>query len=605
MKEIPHNIKNILKNLPLQPGVYIMKDTGTNIIYIGKANSLKKRVASYFRKSGLDPKTQVLIKNISDIEYIVTDSEIEALVLESTLIKKHRPRYNIRLKDDKRYPYIAVTLSESYPRVIITRRLLRNGDRYFGPYTDAKAARSAVYTVNTIFKLKECAKKLPLKNRERPCLNFHMKRCPGLCQGTTSAGEYNTLVEKAVQFLNGDIEPVLGSLGQLMSDFSRKQEYEKAAQIRDIISDIRTISEKQKVYTPIGMDQDLIGISNQEGEAVVVIFQFRSGALIGRKILIFENISFHETGETLKSSIINYYDNIKIPPRIVTQFPVADKKLLADHLRIKSGAKVKISVPVSKAEKSIMNMLQKNIDIIIADRNAARNHEEKIKGLIDLKNILKMEDMPEIIECFDISNIQGKLAVASMVRFRHGAPDRSGYRRYKIKSYDSANDPGMIHEAVGRRIQYLVNEELELPDLVVIDGGRPQLNRALEIKSAFGLDITIISLAKRFEEIYTGSPEGPIRLSKTSEALKIIQNIRDEAHRFAISYHKKLREREGRKSVIDSIPDIGAKKKNLLLKHFKSVHKIENAGIDEIAGIRGIGRKTAEDIYSFFRKTRG
>ena len=604
MKETPLNIKNILANLPLQPGVYIMKDADGNTIYIGKASSLKKRVASYFKKTGLDPKTEILVKNIYDIEYIVTDSEIEALILESTLIKNHKPRYNIRLKDDKRYPYIAVTLSETYPRVILTRRLLKNGDRYFGPYTDSKAARSAVYTVNTIFKLKECNKKLPLKNRERPCLNFHMKRCPGLCRGATTAGEYNAIVDKAVQFLDGDIEPVLGSLADIMSGYSGKQQYEKAAQIRDIISDIRAISEKQKVYTPIGMDQDFIGITNQEREAIVVIFQFRSGALIGRKILIFENISFHSASDTLKSSIINYYDNIKIPPRIVTRFTVADKKLLSDHLRIKGGQRVKISTPASKSEKSIMNMLQKNIDMIAADRASNKNHEEKLKGLLELKDILKMNDLPEIIECFDISNIQGKHSVASMARFRHGAPEKNGYRRYKIKSFDSPNDPGMIHEAVGRRIQYLLNEELELPDLLVIDGGKPQLNRALEIKAAFEIDITIISIAKRFEDLYTEYSDSPIRLEKTSSALKIIQNIRDEAHRFALEYHKKLRSRESDKSIIDQIPNIGRHKKNLLIKHFKSIDKIKNAGIQELESVAGIGKKTAAYIYTFFRNNR-
>ncbi len=601
MKEIPLNIRNILTALPLQPGVYLMKDTAGKIIYIGKASSLKKRVSSYFQKTGPDPKTLVLVKNIHDIEYIVTDSEIEALVLESTLIKKHRPRYNIRLKDDKRYPYIAVTLSETYPRVILTRRLLKNGDRYFGPYTDAKAARSAVHTVNSIFKLKECKKKLPLKKRERPCLNYHMKRCPGLCQGKTSAEEYNALVEKTMQFLEGDIEPVLTSLAGMMSAYSAKQEYEKAAGIRDIITDIRTISEKQKVYTPIGMDQDFVGTTNQEGEAIVVIFQFRSGVLIGRKILIFENITFHSPGDTLKSSIINYYDNVKIPPRIVTQFPSADRKLLTDHLRIRGGNRVRISTPATKAEKSIMNMLRKNIDMIAADRASGKSHDEKLKGLLELKDILKMEKLPEVIECFDISNIQGKNSVASMARFRHGVPDRSGYRRYRIKSYDSANDPGMIHEAVGRRIQRLVNEGLELPDLIVIDGGKTQLGRALEIKEGFELDITMISIAKRLEELYTEHAENPVRLGKDSPALKIIQNIRDEAHRFALEYHKKLRDGEGRRSVIDRIPNIGSKKKNLLLKHFKSIDKIKNADIGELEAVPGVGKKTAEEIYNFFR----
>jgi excinuclease ABC subunit C len=592
--------KDKLANTPEQPGVYIMKNSAGKIIYIGKATSLKKRVSSYFQKTAHDPKVTILINHIFDYEYVVTDSEIEALLLESTLIKKHKPKYNVRLKDDKRYPYIAVTLSETYPRVIITRRLIKNNDRYFGPYTDVKAARSIVATISSIFKLRLCKKQLPLKSNERPCLNLQIKKCSGLCSGRITKDEYMSIVNNAIKFLEGKVQPVVDELTGLMKDYSENHKYENAAQIRDIIFDIQKVSGGQKVFTPIGADKDYIGIKIHNNEGVIVLFEFRNGILLGRKISVFENIELADKEEMIKTFIIDYYKNLQPPSKIISQYHVSDEEVLEEYLTKLVSKKVNISVPKASEDRAVMNMIEKNLEVIAADRAANQTLLDKKEGLLELKNVLSLNALPDVIECFDISNIQGKNAVASMVRFKGGGPDKSNYRRYRIKSIDSPNDPAMIHEAVARRLQYLVNEEKAMPDLIVIDGGKSQLGRAIEVKKALELNVTIISLAKRFEEIFTENSAGSLKLDKTSPALKIIQNIRDEAHRFAIEYHKKLREKEFKKSVIDDIPGIGEKKKKLLLKHLGSAERIKSSSLEELSILPGVGSKTAKIIYNFF-----
>jgi excinuclease ABC subunit C len=593
--------KDKLANTPDQPGVYIMENSAGSIIYIGKATSLKKRLSSYFQKTAHDLKVSILIDHIFDFEYVITDSEIEALLLESTLIKKHKPKYNVRLKDDKRYPYIAVTLSEDYPRVIITRRLIKNNDRYFGPYTDVKAARSIVSTINTIFKLRLCKKQLPLISNERPCLNLQIKKCSGLCSGKITKEEYMNIVNNAIKFLEGKVQPVIDELMILMAGYSEKHKYENAAQIRDIIFDIQKVSGTQKVYTPIGSDKDYIGIKIHNNEGVIILFEFRNGILLGRKISVFDNIELTDKEEMLKTFIIDYYKNMPPPSKIISQYRVNDEEVLEQYLTKMISRKVHISVPRASDDRGVMNMIEKNLEVIAADRAASQMLLNKREGLLELKNMLSLDNLPDIIECFDISNIQGLNAVASMVRFKGGSPEKSGYRRYRIRGYDSPNDPAMIHEAVSRRLQYLVNEEKGLPDLIVIDGGKSQLGRALEVKKALELNVTIISIAKRLEEIFTENNPESIKLDKASPALKIIQNIRDEAHRFAIEYHKKLRANEFKKSLIDDITGIGEKKKKLLLKQLGSVERVQSSSLEELNELPGLGSKTAKIIYDFFQ----
>lgn len=593
-------IKEILTRLPDEPGVYLMLGSDRNIIYVGKANSLKKRVTSYFTGRNHDPKTSILVKNINDIEYIVTETEIEALLLESNLIKKHKPKFNVRLKDDKRYPYIAVTLNEDYPRIIYTRNINRNTDKYFGPYTDARAAKNSAAMINNLFKLKTCRRPLPLKSGERPCINYQIKKCSGACNNLITKEEYRDLIDDAVNFLEGNIEPVTASLNRRMKEYSENMNFEKAASVRDIIFDIQKISQSQNVDIPTITDQDFIGAGVFGGEVIAVLFEFRHGILTGRKINVFDNAEYTTAEDVLRIFILDYYNNKEIPSRIVTEYTIPDSKLLSEHLSEKSGRKINLVKAGSSEDKGILNMIRKNIDIITADRKSAEENNPAA-ALLDLAEALKLDEEPDIIECFDISNFQGTDSVASMARFSLGRPDKSGYRRYKIRGYETANDPGMIHEAVSRRLQYLVNEKHGLPDLIVIDGGPTQLARALEAAANFNPDLKIISIAKKFEEIYTSPGEKPLRLRENSHGLKLIQRVRDEAHRFAVTYHRKLRDKKLTDSVLDIIPDIGEKTRKLLIKHFSSIEKISGAELNELQKVEGIGEKTALKIYNYFR----
>jgi excinuclease ABC subunit C len=596
-----HKIEQILSSLPDSPGIYMMLDAGGKIIYIGKANSLKKRVSSYFRKSGHDAKTGVLVKNICDIEYIATDSEIEALLLENNLIKKHKPKFNVRLKDDKRYPYIAVTLNEEYPRIIYTRNINKKRDRFFGPFTDARAAKNTAALINRTLKLKTCRRDLPLKKNERPCLNFQINRCSGACTGKITKEEYRALIDDALNLLEGNIDPVMESLNRRMKKASLEMDYEKAARLRDIIFDIQKISETQKVEVPSGINQDYIAAGIFGDEALLVIFEFRNGILTGRKINIFDNAKYSEAEDIIRTFMIDYYNEGEIPSRIVCETRINDLNIISSHLSEKASKKVSISAAVSQNDKSVIRLIKKNIDMIAAERSISRENTPDA-GTAALQEALKLDSEPLIIECFDISNFHGQDSVASMVMFRNGKPDKKNYRRYKIRGYDSPDDPGMIHEAVSRRIQFLVNEDRELPDLMVIDGGPTQLSRAIEAAANFNTGINIISVAKKLEEIYTSPSEKPLRFQDGSPQLRLIQNIRDEAHRFAITYHRKLRDKKTTSSELDAIPDIGTKHRLSLLKYFKSVEKIKEAPVSELVKAEGIGEKTALKVYSFFHE---
>lgn len=577
-----------------------MKNSAGKIIYIGKATHLNKRVPSYFHTKKQPPKTAVLVKNIADIEYIVTDSEIEALILESNLIKKHKPKFNIRLKDDKRFPYIAVTLGEKYPRIIYTRRIANRQSKYYGPFTDAAAARSMMNMANAVFKLKTCKKDLPLKSNERPCLNYQMKRCSGACTGAISEEEYRELINSAMQFLDGDIDPVLSDLHKKMTSYSERMDFEKAAQMRDIIFDIQKVSEHQKVSISMGQDQDYINVGIFGAEALLIIFEFRKGVLLGRKINIFDNADLAEPREVIRSFILDYYQRAEIPGRIIADYSIEDRQLIENYLTAKASHKVTLSQPATGEDRGILDMIDKNIQMLAADREAARFYQNMDEGMSVLRTVLGMDRLPKEIVCFDISNFQGTDSVASMVTFTNGAPDKSKYRRFKIRGHEGPNDPAMIHEAVARRVQHLANESLPLPDLMVIDGGPTQLTRAIEAVSNFDVKIKIISLAKRLEEIYTSPTELPIRLLETSPGLKLLQAVRDEAHRFAITYHRKLRDSKLTNSVLDEIPGISTAIKTILLKKFGSAERVRDASLGELTGTEGIGLRTAEKIAEYF-----
>jgi len=597
---ISESLSLTIQQLPKEPGVYLMKDERNTIIYIGKANSLKKRVTSYFQKKHDDIKTKFLVNAIDSIECIVTDSEIEALLLESNLIKKHKPRFNIRLKDDKRYPYIAVTLKDDYPRVIYTRKPGIRGARYFGPYTDARAAKNIVDMINNTFKLKTCKKELPLKKHERPCLNYQMKKCQGPCMKETTGIEYMDIINNVISFLEGAIDPVISNLQKTMDQYSQKMEYEKASILRDIIFDIQTVTEEQKVSSASGIDRDFIVCSQEEAEAIVILFEFRQGILLGRKISVYDTGEISESGDILKTFILQYYQHSEVPQSIISDSTVNDNKLIQSHLTGLSSKNISISLAVSSEELSVVRLMHKNLDVIKADRNAAEVYQNKAKGLSELMEVLNLDSIPEVIECFDISNTQGTNAVASMVQFRHGEPSKGNYRRFKIRGHEGPNDPAMIHEAVSRRVQHLINENEPMPDLIVIDGGPTQLSRAKEAAENFTNSLVIVSLAKRFEEIYYDPTLTPIRLLETSPALHILQQIRDESHRFAITYHRKLRDKDTISSELDNINGIGHKTKVLLLKHFGSPEAVQKASLEDLLAVEGVGNKTATLIHNYF-----
>ncbi|MBN1501490.1 MAG: excinuclease ABC subunit UvrC [Spirochaetes bacterium] len=593
-------ITKILSGIPDQPGVYIMKNSSNDIIYIGKAVSLIKRVSSYFQKNIQDKKTAVLVSNIDSIEYIVTSNEIEALLLENNLIKTHKPRFNIRLKDDKNYPYIAVTFSEDYPRIIYTRMMTNDRNRYFGPYTDSSAAKNGVNLVNDLFKLKRCTKKLPLKNGERPCINNQIGKCSGVCTNLISKDEYLEIIKSAVLFLEGENQHAVEFLTEKMNSASAAFEFEKAAKLRDMIFNIQKISFKQNISLSGGFDRDYAGIKISDSEAVIILFEFRNGILCGRKITIIDNIEYSTVNEILQSFIIDYYKRNRIPLEIFVEHEMSDSGIIKQYLSTAAEKKVFIKKIKSDEDKSILNLIHKNIDAVIINRKSAGIFNEKTEGLNELRRMFDLPDFPEKMVCFDISNFQGTNAVASMAAFKNGVSDRSRFRKFKIKGYTEANDPGMIHEAVARFLQNVTNGEEEKPDLIIIDGGPTQLKRAIEARDALGMRIPVISIAKKFEELYFSPDEQPVRPGYDSPALKIIQNIRDQTHDFGVKYHRILRSKNTLTSDLDRIEGIGEKKRNILLKKFKSIDAVKSAQIEELSGISGISRTDAEKIYAFF-----
>ena len=594
MKNLEKNII-LLKDTPDEPGVYLLKDGTGNIFYIGKAKSLKKRLSSYFNNKNDGSKSVFLGGRTDSFEFIATENELEALILEETLIKKHRPRFNVRMKDDKSYPYIAVT-DEEYPRIIYSRSINRKSQKYFGPYADSSAARNVLELAHNIFKIRRCAKKLPLKKNERPCINYQIGKCSGVCSGKISREEYISRVNEAANFIGGETDGIIKRLKLQMDKYSSETLFEKAAEIRNIIFDIQRISQKQNVIASSAYDIDYLAVSVIKEEAVLLLFEFRGGALSGRKVFIYENTEFINETEIYERFLFDHYaKNDSLPHKIILKDRLNSSQLFQQMLSDKKN-KIKISSAKSDDEKSVIKIMSKNIDLIRTERESKKILSDKSRALAELAHVLNTTRMIRTMVCFDISNFQGKDSVASMSCFLNGYPDKKGYRKFKIRGYESANDPGMIHEAVSRYLQNIINESLDLPDLIVIDGGPTQLTRAIEAASALKTDVMIISIAKRNEEIYTSPDDPPIVLPKESQALKIIQSIRDESHRFGVKYHRELRSRRIISSPFDSIKGIGKEKKELLLKNYGSAKNAALAEAEEIAVNLNISREKALQI---------
>ncbi|WP_196596222.1 excinuclease ABC subunit UvrC [Pectinatus frisingensis] len=592
-------IKQKLQQLPINPGVYIMKDVNKRIIYVGKAVVLKNRVRQYFQSNkNHSAKVIAMVKRIADFETIITDSEIEALILECNLIKKHHPHYNISLRDDKTYPYLKVTLNEDFPRVIITRRVKKDGSRYFGPYTNVGAVKESLKLLRKSFPLRTCKN----MNVDRPCLEYHIKRCLAPCVGKIGKNSYSEMVKSVVLFLDGKSAVLEKNLQQRMGKAAANLQFELAASLRDQLAAVRKTTEKQKIMLD-GGDQDAVGMARSVYGACIQVFYIRNGKMIGRSHFILKN-SEDETDEAILTAFLQQYYNqaSSLPREVLLPIKIDESILIEKWLTKAQGNKVEISVPQRGVKKDIVNMAEENADKFLRDEQERIMREKaKTTGAVEeLGKYLKLPQLPRRMECFDISHIQGSETVASMVVFEDGEPKKSDYRRFKINSTEGKPDDFMsMREVTKRRYEKLT--ETEMPDLIIIDGGKGQLSSALEIiRGAGHLSVPVVGLAKRFEYIFIEGESEPVILPRHGEALYLVQRIRDEAHRFAITYHKKLRSRRNMVSILDHIDGIGPKRRKVLWEHFGRLDKIKAATVDEMAAVNGMTKPAAQAVYNFF-----
>ncbi len=591
-----------LKLLPDKPGVYIMKNAEGRIIYVGKAIVLKNRVRQYFQSGkNHSPKVRAMVSHIADFEIIMTASEVEALILECNLIKKHRPRYNISLKDDKSYPYIKVTVQEDFPRVFITRRILKDGARYFGPYTNATAVHESLKLLRRLFPLRTC-KHL----QERPCLEYHIKRCLAPCAGKVEKGDYDAMIRAVLLFLEGRTEDVEKELQLRMEQAAENFHFEIAARLRDQLLAVRKIAEKQNIVTGSG-DQDAVGLARSEIGVVVQVFMIRGGKMIGREHFLLQGSEDESDGQVLAAFLQQYYHRATFIPREILlplAIPQTEQELLEKWLSAKKQkAKVQLILPQRGTKKDIVDMAASNAEKYLHDEAARikQANDQTLGAVEELGRYLGLPKPPDRMECFDISHNQGSETVASMVVFEGGLPKKSDYRRFKIQSTEGKPDDFLSMREVTTR-RYVDLPEEELPDLIIIDGGKGQLSSALEIirNVAGHMQVPVVGLAKQFELVFTeGNPE-PVVLPRHSQALYLIQRIRDEAHRFAITYHRKLRGKRNLVSVLDHIVGIGPKRRQALWSHFGSINKIKAATVEELAMAPGMNKPAAEAVYNFF-----
>ena len=588
-----------LKLLPDRPGVYLMKNRRGQIIYVGKAIKLKNRVRQYFQSSrNHSAKTLALVSYIEDLETIITANELEALILECNLIKKHHPKYNIMLRDDKTYPYLKLTLNEDYPRLITTRRVVKDGSRYFGPYTSGTAMKETLNLLRRLFPLRTC-KHLG----ERPCLEYHIKRCPAPCAGFVDKETYKEMVRSVCWFLEGKTEEIETALTEKMQQLAQKLEFELAGKIRDQLAAIRQITEKQKILTDTG-DMDAVGMASSPLGTCMQVFFVRNGKILGRNQFLLTG-NEDDSGENCLSAFFKQYynDAVFIPKEILLPIDIEETALLEKWLLETKKAKAKIIVPKRGVKKDIVQMANENAAKYLHDQESRLrdNQARNIGAVYDLQKYLNLTKPPLRMECFDISHIQGSETVASMVVFQDGKPDKESYRRFKINSTEGKPDDFMsMREVTMRRYGKAIAEDM--PDLIIIDGGKGQLSSALEIiRGAGHMTVPVVGLAKQFEYIFTEYSPEPVILPRQSDALYLVQQIRDEAHRFAITYHRKLRTKRNKVSLLDNIAGVGAKRRKALFDRFENIGNIKNATVEELSAVPGISENIAKSIYNFFR----
>ena len=621
-QESVFNIEEELKKLPGQPGVYIMHDASDEIIYVGKAISLKNRVRQYFQSSrGKTAKIEQMVSKIARFEYIITDSELEALVLECNLIKEHRPRYNTMLKDDKAYPYIKVTVSEDFPRVMMARNMKKDRNKYFGPYTSVGAVNDTVDLIHKLYKLRTCNRNLPKDiGKDRPCLNYHIKQCDGPCQGYINKEDYAKSVEEALEFLNGRYNKLIKLLEQKMTDASEKMDFEKAIEYRDLLDSVKKVAQKQKITSSNMEDRDIIAMAKDETDAVVQVFFVREGKLIGRDHFHVSVGAEEDDRQILTSFIKQFYSGTPfVPKELWMQIEPEDREVIVRWLGAKRGQKVRIVIPQKGQKERLVELAEKNAALVLS-QDKEKIKREKLRTIGAMSQVASFIGLEHIrrVEAYDISNTSGLESVGSMVVYEDGRPKRSDYRKFKIQSVKGPNDYASMREVLIRRFTHgmeeakkLRNDEIDeklgsftrFPDLVMMDGGRGQVNIALEVLGELGLDIPVCGMVKddnhHTRGLYYNNVEIPI--DKNSEGFQLITRIQDEAHRFAIEYHRNLRGKGQVKSILDDIPDIGPRRRKALMKQFKSLEAVKKASVEELMETPSMNRKSAESVYQFFR----
>lgn len=617
------DIQEELKKLPGQPGVYLMHDERDAVIYIGKAVSLKNRVRQYFQSGrNKGPKIEKMVTHIRRFEYIVTDSELEALVLECNLIKEHRPKYNTMLKDDKTYPYIKVTLGETYPRVLFSRQMKKDKSKYFGPYTSAGAVKDTIDLIGKLYRLRTCSRILPRDaGKERPCLNYHIHQCDAPCQGFITPEEYREKVDRAVTFLKGNYQPVIQMLEHEMQEASEALDFERAAEYRDLLCSVREIAQKQKMADSDGEDRDVLALAMDERDAVVQVFFVRGGRLIGREHFHVTIANEDTKKQVLTSFVKQYYAGTPFLPReIMLPFHLGEEEILTEWLSQKKGQRVYLKIPQKGSREKLVELAAKNADLVLTqDKEKIRREEgrtigavKEIAALLGLSGIVRME-------AYDISNISGYASVGSMVVYEKGKPCRSDYRKFRLKTVEGPDDYASMYEVLERRFshgleerQMLADRQMEeqfgkftkFPDLILMDGGKGQVHAALQVLKDLGLSIPVCGMVKddrhRTRGLYFEDREIPI--DRTSEGFLLITRIQDEAHRFAIEYHRSLRSQEQVHSVLDEIPGIGPARRKELMKAFASIDEIKNASVKTLKEIPSMNVQAAESVYTFFHK---
>lgn len=607
-------IEDELRKLPASPGVYIMYDKKDDILYVGKAVSLKNRVRQYFQSSrGKSTKIMQMVSKIHRFEYIVTDSELEALVLENNLIKEHRPRYNTMLKDDKTYPYIKFTVSEDYPRIMLTRKLKKDKAKYFGPFTSSTAVNNTLDFLRKTFRIRNCSRNLPKDIRkQRACLDYYIHQCDAPCQGFVSKDDYNKQVSLALEFLNGNYKKLTDEIQKQMNEAAQQFKYEEAAQLRDLLNSLLHVTQKQKISSESMEDRDIIALAKDEEDVLVQIFFIRDGKMVGREHHYVQVSIDDENPYILESFVKQFYAGTPfLPKELWLQYALPDEELISNWLSQKRRTKVRLLVPKKGNKEKMIELAYKNAELILSrDKEKLRREQLKTTGALnEIEKLLGISNIKRI-ESFDISNISGAQSVGSMVVYEDGKPKRNDYRKFKIKSVSGPDDYASMREVLYRRFthesRYSKTDSgfAVLPDLIMMDGGKGQVGAALEVLEDLGIELPVCGMVKddkhRTDRLYFKGSE--LELKTRTEAFKLITRIQDEVHRFAIEYHRSLRSKTQVKSILDDINGIGAVRRKALMKHFKDIESIKNADLSELKEVSGMDSKSAQSVYDFFRK---